>query len=243
MSVPVKAEGTSEEVFHLRGMFEGQPLPIAPLHVYELPLWLAVIGLCATTVLRLQFEREWALTMWSAYQIKRVWQRLADESARTGGTLTSHALGVLSWVLLGSLWGITQSQSLGDGMAWRGAQWGLGLGFITLLSRQLAGWVGAWVTLEWEAVQRGYEVDRHMRNWLLWLLIALVCWELSQFSGFEHRANMWGHVTGLWWLWLALKWVRQFQSLLQKRLQIGWGIAYICTLEIGPSLLLYEYLG
>lgn len=224
-------------------MFEGQPLPIAPLHVYELPLWFALIGLCTTAVLRMQFEREWALTMWSAYQIKRVWQRLADESARTGGTLTSHAMGVLGWAMLGSLWGIAQSQTPEEGVVWQGAQWGLALGIATLIARQVAGWIGAWVTLEREAVQRGYEVDRHMRNWFLWLLIGLVCWELSQFNGFENRAEMWHDAVVLWWVWLALKWVRQFQSLLHKRLQIGWGIAYICTLEIGPSLLLFEYVG
>ena len=76
-------------------MFEGMPLPMSPLHVYALPLWICVFGVGATALLRVQFDREWALTMWTAYQIKRVWQRLADESARTGGTLTSHAIG--SW--------------------------------------------------------------------------------------------------------------------------------------------------
>ena len=92
-------------------MFEGMPLPISPLHVYALPLWICAFGMGATALLRVQFDREWALTMWTAYQIKRVWQRLADESARTGGTLTSHAMGMLTWALLGSLWG---SQHLGN---------------------------------------------------------------------------------------------------------------------------------
>ena len=76
-------------------MFEGMPLPISPLHVYALPLWICVFGLGATALLKVQFDREWALTMWTAYQVKRVWQRLADESARTGGTLTSHAICIL----------------------------------------------------------------------------------------------------------------------------------------------------
>lgn len=216
---------------------------MAPLHVYELPLWIAFAGLCATAVLRVQFEREWALTMWSAHNIKRVWQRLADESARTGGTLTSHTMGILAWALLGSLWGIEHSETWGDGTAVKGAWMGAGLGLTTLISRQLAGWIGAWVTLEREAVERGFELDRHMRNWLLWILIAFVFWELGQFEGFAHRAEMGNHAAVVWWVWLGLKWVRQIQSLLHKRLQIGWGIAYICTLEIGPSVLLFEYVG
>ena len=121
--------------------------------------------------------------------------------------------------------------------------WGAVIGLATLISRQVGGWVCAWVTLEREAVERGFEVDRHMRNWLLWALIALVVWELAQFNGFENRGEMWSHVCAVWWVWLGLKWLRQFQSVVKKRLHIGWGIAYICTLEIGPSLLLFEYLG
>lgn len=224
-------------------MFEGMPLPISPLDVYTLPLWICAFGMGATALLRVQFDREWALTMWTAYQIKRVWQRLADESARTGGTLTSHAMGILTWALLGSLWGVNTSETSAVEAAGNGAMWGASLGLITLVSRQVGGWIGAWVTLEREAIERGFEVDRHMRNWLLWAMTALVVWELTQFNGFENRGEMWSHVCTVWWVWLGLKWLRQFQSVLNKRLHIGWGIAYICTLEIGPSLLLFEYAG
>ena len=224
-------------------MFEGMPLPISPLHVYALPLWICAFGLGATALLRVQFDREWALTMWTAYRIKRVWQGLADESARTGGTLTSHTMGILTWALLGSLWGVNASETSAVEAAGNGAMWGALLGLATLVSRQVGGWIGAWVTLEREAIERGFEVDRHMRNWFLWAVIALVVWELTQFGGFENRGEMWSHVCTVWWVWLGLKWLRQFQSVLNKRLHIGWGIAYICTLEIGPSLLLFGYAG
>lgn len=224
-------------------MFEGMPLPISPLHVYALPLWICAFGMGATALLRVQFDREWALTMWTTYQIKRVWQRLADESARTGGTLTSHTMGILTWALLGSLWGVNASETSAVEAASNGAMWGALVGLTTLVSRQVGGSLGAWVTLEREAIERGFEVDRHMRNWLLWVLIGLVGWELTQFNGFENRGEMWSHVCTVWWVWLGLKWLRQFQSVLNKRLHIGWGIAYICTLEIGPSLLLFEYAG
>ena len=160
-------------------MFEGMPLPISPLHVYALPLGICVFGVGATALLRVQFDREWALTMWTAYQIKRVWQRLADESARTGGTLTSHAIGLLAWALLGSLWGVNASATPALETAGYGAMWGALLGLTALIARHLGGWMGAWVTLEHDAVQRGFEVDRHMRNWLP--IIALY-WELAQFT-------------------------------------------------------------
>ncbi len=223
-------------------MYEGLPLPISPLHVYSLPLWICALGIGATALLRVQFDREWALTMWTAYQIKRVWQRLADESARTGGTLTSHSIGIICWALLGSLWGVNTSKTIATEVAVNGAIWGGGLGLITLITRRIGGWIGSWVTLEEEAIQRGFEVDRHMRNWLLWLLISLVIWELTHFNGFEDRGETWQHVCTFWWVWLVIKWTRQFQSVLNERLHIGWGIAYICTLEIGPSLVLYWYL-
>ncbi|MAI24148.1 MAG: hypothetical protein CL828_08830 [Crocinitomicaceae bacterium] len=224
-------------------MFEGMPLPISPLDAYVLPLWICAVGLGATALLKIQFDREWALTMYTAYQIQRVWQRLADESARTGGTLTSHGIGIISWALLGSLWGVNASTTPNVEVAGTGAMWGALIGLITLITRQVGGWIGVWVTLEREAIERGFEVDRHMRNWLLWILIALVLWELAQFNGFESRGEMWMHVSTSWWIWLALKWMRQFQSVINKQLHIGWGIAYICTLEIGPSFLLFEYAG
>jgi len=224
-------------------MFEGQPLPDSAIVVLATPIILALIGLIATALLRVRFQREWALTVWSAYQIKRVWQRLADESARTGGTITSHGLGLVCWGILGSLWEFQALEELPSQWGWTGAGWGMLLGLCTLLTRHLGGWIGAWVTMVEEAVQRGFEVDRHMRNWLLWLLTSLLVWELSQNMGFNERAIIWSHALVIWVGWLATKWIRQIQSIVQKRLHFSWGIAYICTLEIGPSYLLYCELG
>lgn len=224
-------------------MFEGQPLPLSAIEVLATPLFLAMIGLVATALLRLRFQREWTLTVWTAYQIKRVWQRLADESARTGGTITSHALGLICWALLGSFWEFQTLSEPSPHWGWTGAGWGILLGCCTLLTRHIGGWIGAWVTLEEEAVQRGFEVDRHMRNWLLWLLIAWLVWEAGQNIGFNEREVIWSHLLWVWFFWLALKWIRQIQSIAQKRLHFSWGIAYICTLEIGPSYLLYCELG
>ena len=90
-------------------MFEGNPIPHASYDLLIAILASITLGMVATVMLRIRFEREWSLTIWTAYNIKRVWQRLADESARTGGTLTSHALGVFAWCILGSAWSLSQA--------------------------------------------------------------------------------------------------------------------------------------
>jgi hypothetical protein len=235
--------GFARSFSNLRGMFEGTPLPIAPLEVLSVTVWIALCGLAATVMLRSRFEREWALTLWSAAQIKRVWQRLADESARTGGTLTSHLIGVIAWAILGSLWGLKHSDVLDPMAHWIGAGWGALLGLATLILRHVGGAVGALVTLERESVERGFEVDRHMRNWWFWILCVFILFELTQHTGFAQRKVVWEHVISLWWIWLSLKWLRQLQSIAHKRLHFGWGIAYICTFEIGPALWLFSRWG
>lgn len=224
-------------------MFEGTPLPLATLDVLIVSIWMGVVGAVATVVLRSRFEREWALTLWSGYQITRVWQRLADESARTGGTFTSHIMGIVAWAMLGSFWGLTQAEVLDIQQVWISTGWAALLGLGALLLRHLAGAVGAFITLEREAVERGFEVDRHLRNWWLWLLMALLIWEMTRNTGFEQRESIWQHTVLLWWGWLIVKWLRQLQSIGHKRLHFGWGFAYLCTFEFGPAVWLFTRWG
>ncbi|MFZ8835885.1 MAG: hypothetical protein ACO2XQ_02465 [Flavobacteriales bacterium] len=231
------------EFLNLRIMFEGQPLPLAPLDVFSLCLWIALFGVLATVLLRVRFDREWTLTIWSGFQVKRVWQRMSDESARTGGTLTSHGMGLIAWSLLGSLWGVQLSETVGLERIGHGAFWGLVLGFTVLVLKNITHWIGAWLTLENETIARGLELDRHLRNWFLWALIALVVWEMDQGHGFTNRFEIWNRTLAIWWIWLGIKWLRQFQCILDKQVHFGWGIAYICTLEIGPAFWLYQKWG
>ena len=102
--------------------------------------------------------------------------------------------------------------------------------------------MGAWVTLEHDAVQRGFEVDRHMRNWLLWALIALVVWELAQFNGFETRRHVDAREHGL--VVLARTQMAASVSIGREQAASYWmGNCVHLHLEIGPSLLLFEYVG
>ena len=220
-------------------MFEGNPIPHASYDLLIAILASITLGMVATVMLRIRFEREWSLTLWTAYNIKRVWQRLADESARTGGTLTSHALGVFAWCILGSAWSLSQADYSLDNL-WLGMGYGGLIGVGSLLLRATAAALGGWITSAPAATSRGLEIDRHMRNWLFWLLVILCVFHLGQNIQFDRRHILWSTVVSAWWIWLSLKWLRQLQSVVHSGLHFGWGIVYICTFEIGPTYLLLK---
>ena len=227
-------------------MFEGQSI-LVPSHEVFGPVLLAwALGMLATLTLRVRFDREWNLTLWTAFQIKRVWQRLADESARTGGTLTSHAMGLLAWSLGGGVWAVAQHPERleSNGHVWAGCAFGALLGLVALISRVLGARLGGWITLEETAVKRGLEIDRHMRNWLLWGLMIVFFLYLIRNPTFTFEYNPLQAMVLLWWIWIVLKWLRQLQVVVRASVHFGWGIAYICTFEIGPTWILYfEFLG
>ncbi len=220
-------------------MIEGPPQPNASYEFLAAILLSIGLGLWATVLLRIRFEREWSLTIWTSYNIKRVWQRLADESARTGGTLTSHLLGVLAWCILGSVWALCQVDATLEGL-WGGMGYGALLGIATIILRAIVAWIGGWITLAPEATERGLEIDRHMRNWLLWGLMVFCIFHFGQNIPFSSRNTLWEQAVWIWWGWLIIKWLRQLQSVVHNGLPFGWGIVYLCTFEIGPTYLLFK---
>lgn len=220
-------------------MFDGQLIPHASYDLMAAVICCVGLGLTATVLLRVRFEREWSLTVWTAYKINRVWQRLADESARTGGTLTSHVLGLLAWCLLGSTWSLRNADASLEGL-WTGMGYGALIGLGALLTRTLTAFFGGWITLVQDATKRGLEIDRHMRNWLLWILMLSSVVMLSQNVQFGDKGMLWNQAVWIWWAWLVLKWLRQIQSVVHSGLPFGWGIVYICTFEFGPTYLLFK---
>jgi hypothetical protein len=114
------------------------------------------------------------------------------------------------------------------------------IGVGSLLLRATAAALGGWITSAPAATSRGLEIDRHMRNWLFWLLVILCVFHLGQNIQFDRRHILWSTVVSAWWIWLSLKWLRQLQSVVHSGLHFGWGIVYICTFEIGPTYLLLK---
>lgn len=223
-------------------MFEGQSILVPSHEVYGPVLLAWALGMLATLLLRVRFDREWNLTMWTVIHIKRVWQRLSDESARTGGTMTSHTMGLIAWSLCGGCWAVAQYPDIpaGSGQVWSGCAFGALTGLIALIARTLGAWLGGWITLEQTAVKRGLEIDRHMRNWLLWGFMVLFFLFLIRNPGFTFKHHPFHAMLMLWWAWIGLKWLRQLQVVVRSSLHFGWGIAYICTFEIGPTWILYR---
>jgi hypothetical protein len=227
-------------------VFEGQSILVPSHEVYGPILLVWALGMLATLLLRVRFDREWNLTMWTVIHIKRVWQRLSDESARTGGTLTSHAMGLLAWSLCGGVWAVTQTPDTPavPSQVWTGCALGALSGLIALIVRTAGAWLGGWITLEQTAVKRGLEIDRHMRNWLLWSFMVLFFLFLIRNPGFTIEQHPFRNMLMLWWAWIGLKWLRQLQVVVRSSLHFRWGIAYICTFEIGPTWILYrEFFG
>lgn len=224
-------------------MFEGSPIPLDTAIVIAPLLWVFLAGIIASAALKWRFNREWNLTVWSAYRMQRVWQRMPDEAARTGGTLISHFLGCLQWGIGGGVWALGNAlpDTASQQTVWAGIGWGALLGLCILISRQLAGLIGAWMTLEHEAMQRGLEADRHLRVWLMWVLMAgLICAVIRNPAYTVDACSLLESIWTIWIGWMIVKWLRVMQLVFLMRLHFGWGIAYLCTFEIGPTWILFD---
>ena len=210
--------------------FEGTPLPDG-LGMLALPAFVGVlIALGLLSILRWNFLREWQLTLWTWGDIRRVWKRIPDESARTGGVILSHGVGLLGWGIAGScLWNDEPWMGMGRGLAVGAAVW---------ILRGVSIPFGKWLTLERELFDDFAELERHSRTGLVVLLsagvLAIAIWRPTAQGWLEVSAS----VLWIWGAWLVIKWLRSVQLLFFRRVDIGWGIAYICTLEIVPAVAL-----
>ena len=210
--------------------FEGTPLPEG-LGVVALPAFVGVLlALGLLTVLRWNFLREWQLTLWTWGDIRRVWKRIPDESARTGGVILSHGVGLIGWGIAGScFW---------NQMPWVGMGRGMALGAGVWVLRTLSIPFGKWLTLERELFDDFAELERHSRTGLVVLLSLGVLGIAVGYPTAGGWLEMSGSVLWIWGAWLVTKWLRSIQLLFFRRVDIGWGIAYICTLEIAPAVAL-----
>lgn len=181
-------------------------------------------------ILRNRFDREWQLTLWSWGDIRRVWKRLPNESARTGGVIISHVMGWFAWGLAGACWWHeTPLQGAGNGLLFGSMAWVL---------RQTGFAFGKWLTRANEAIDNYAELDRHLRTGLTAMLVigilGLAIREPVETGWHAHVATL----VWIWPAWLIIKWMKGVQLLIYRRVDIGWGIAYLCTLEITPSIVI-----
>lgn len=210
--------------------FDGQPLPSGIEEVSGPASLALVLSGLLIVILRNRFEREWHLILWTWIDIQRVWKRLPNESARSGGIILSQLIGFMAWAILGSI--------LWPEHPWKGLSYGFLTGMAVGLVRGLGQVFGKWLTQEHETLDNHAELDRHMRTALtvvLGLGIALLALRFPTEMGWKEHISS---VVYIWFGWLIIKWLKCLQLVLHRRVAIGWGIAYLCTLEITPTIAL-----
>lgn len=245
-------------------MFDGTPL-LSPGHPNGAVPWVAFGAIwLGTLLLRHLFKREWTWTGYAFFKPRLLWGRSLSESGKTAGMLASHFMGIMPFGILlwahvtahaaaharaadssSTLWG----QSIGlpaawvhawanDATGWSALVTGLALGVMALGLRLMAALVGGWVTQLPEVCRMQTETDRLLRNGLAWAVAAVLLIGFIDARGIPD-ATWCAHAVG--WVWcgfLALKWVRLLQLIRIQSIPIGWGIAYLCTVEIVPTGLL-----
>ncbi len=234
-------------------MFEGTPLPLAPWELLYPGLAgvLLVVGVLA--VLRMVHPGEWQLTWSGLINPRAMWFGRHVEGGSTMGIFMSHLLGVLGWGLLG--WVASMGSSRGPwmtelpfawdgvpGNGWQGGLVGLavGLGLIPLRSaaRHLGGWMVESREMSWQHA----ETDRLLRNALTVVLVVevLVVAVRSRLDSEVLAAR------DMYWttfvFFVAWRGIRLLQMVRLNGLSIGWGFAYLCTLELVPTWVLLSAL-
>jgi hypothetical protein len=169
------------------------------------------------------------------------------------GVLMSHLLGVLGWGVLGwaATLGTVEGPWLGEvplqwkGMpagSWQGAATGVGLGLVlTPLRSGVRGLVG-WMVESRELSWQHAETDRLLRN-VLAVALVLEVLAISVQSRVEENViasrEVYWITFGIFLIWRG---IRLLQLIRLSSLSIGWGIAYLCTLELVPTWVLLSAL-
>jgi len=215
-------------------VFDGKPIP-PPAFDAAGPLWFLLLALVAgTAALRHGFNREWRCV--TGFNVLP-WREGGTAEHREGGGWLVVALGILGWMLAGTAWAWSHGEP-GDACAWSLLGPGLLVGMATECSRWAGGRLGAWLTLRPDLLSGMTRMDRRLRVWwawgtaLLWLGIAA---HLPSAAALQAAS---GGVAYVWVGWLGMKWLWALVRLVREGVHLGWGFAYLCTLEIIPSALL-----
>ena len=187
--------------------------------------------------LRHGFPREWRLAGWVLSDVRRVWQRSAEEAPRTGGVIIAHLLGILAVTTI-SLGCVT---ALGINLpAYKTLAIGSALGSVTLLYRLLIQWVLVRFSRTKLIAKDQIDIDRHLRTWMsatvgaLALVFSLLP-QLLSILGSEVFILTWGG-------WTLLRFWRIFQTSKRRLSYFWWRIVYICALEILPVLIIIQFI-
>jgi hypothetical protein len=209
-------------------------------------LVISLACLAGLAALRFMQSTEWDLTWNGLIQARGMWLGRHVEGGRTIGVVFSHIAGVGAWAMLG--WAAALQPWEGPWMSelpfqwdsnpstpWHGAAIGAAIGLFSLplrwFGRELCGWMSEVSDVAW---QHG-ETDRLMRNVLSAMLIVEVLF-VAVNSRLAVEVNQAQSILWLTFaLFIGMRSIRLIQLILLSGLSIGWGIAYLCTLELIPT--------
>jgi len=234
-------------------MFDGAPLPQPPWDILLPLLCAASFAAVALALLRMVQTQEWNLTWQSLTEPRTMWFGRHVEGGRTVGVAFSHVIGLAGWAIVGmaikwtavdGLWMpkipfSTDPEFTGN---WSAGMIGVAIGAASLPlrwgSRKLAGWLAEIPETAW---QHG-ETDRYMRSALTAILVSEVL-ILAVSCQLEQEAVGFMPVIVLSYIvFIVWRSLRLLQLLLINNLSIGWGIAYLCSLELIPTWALISVL-
>lgn len=205
-----------------------------PLHVlFSLSL---VIGILLIW-LRHGFPREWRLAGWVISDVRRIWQRSADEAPRTGGVIIAHVLGIMAVTTIAL--GFATALEI-NVPAYKTLAIGSALGTVTLSYRLLAQWVLGLIPRTKLISKDQIDIDRHLRTWLsasvgaLAIVFSLLP-QLLAILGADVFILTWGG-------WTLFRLLRVFQTSKRGLPHFWWRIVYICALEILPVAIVIQFI-
>lgn len=205
-----------------------------PLHVlFSLSL---VIGILLIW-LRHGFPREWRLAGWVISDVRRIWQRSADEAPRTGGVIIAHVLGIMAVTTIAL--GFATALEI-NVPAYKTLAVGSALGTVTLSYRLLAQWVLGLVPRTKLISKDQIDIDRHLRTWLSAIVGALAIVfsllpQLLAILGADVFILTWGG-------WTLFRLLRVFQTSKRGLPHFWWRIVYLCALEILPVAIVIQFI-
>ena len=189
--------------------------PIGPLFA------LAIVNFGLHVWLKHGFPREWRMAGWALLNIRRIWQRSADEAPRTGGVIIAHiqgvvALSTISYVCLNNVF--------------KGFALGVLIVFVRLITVQV---LSRFKKLE-VIIKETTDIDRHLRTWM--------AASVSVIAIFLSLRSQWNADVGCnlllftWLFWSIFRLWRVFQTSIKRLNRYSFAIAYLCSLEILPTV-------
>jgi hypothetical protein len=186
---------------------------------------LAVVNLGLIVWLKHGFPREWKLAEWALIDIRRIWQRGADEAPRTGGVIIAHIQGIiaLATISFACLNNVLQGVVLGTVIVF--------VRLVTVLALR------KFEKLEL-LIKESTDIDRHLRTWLA-TSISVIALFLSLRS--QWNSDVGCHLLlSTWAFWSFFRLWRVFQTSMKRLSEFLFAFVYLCSLEILPTVFIIQ---